>query len=145
MLLLLSFLVHILTLAIIFLLFKQIQSVKQHNQQEWMKWMDTYLEDIKKENRHLEETLSGIASQPEKNMQPKTDSEPAVESNEQIADDFTPEVDHIADDSHMSLEAQVLQLHDERMTVENIARKLNCGKTEAELIIKINKQTHNNP
>lgn len=142
-LLFLSLLLHMITLTAIFQLFKQMQSLKQNNSGDMAELMQNYLEDIKKENRLLERSLSKNNPQSEIEVQERTDNQP--ETNIKRETDYQPETEHVADKSELSLEAQILQLHENGLTVDEIARQLNCGKTEAELIIKLKKKAHNNP
>lgn len=136
MLLVLSLLIHLITLTAFYQLFKQVQTLKQDRSDDVTKLMETYLKEIKEENRLLETTLS----QTETRVEPATKA--AADKTDSSA--YTPATDHVADESKLSLEAKVLQLYDRGLEIENIARQLNCGKTEAELIIKFNKKAHNN-
>ncbi|SFA77188.1 hypothetical protein SAMN04488072_101504 [Lentibacillus halodurans] len=143
MLLFLSMLLHLITLTAIFQLFKQLQSLKQNHTGEMAELMEAYLEDIKEENRLLKDAI------PQKDLSPETAaaqkaSDSQLETNIKNENGYSPETAHVADESELSLEAQILQLHDKGITVDEIARQLNCGKTEAELIIKMKKKAHHN-
>ncbi|MBP1949152.1 DUF6115 domain-containing protein [Virgibacillus litoralis] len=133
MLLIISFLLHLVALVAIFQLFKQLQLLKKDSSQDIMELLETYLEEIKEENRFLEEEIG------KPNYEPPASSTEGfeVEQKKEIVSEYIPESAKVVDDSETSLQAKILQLHDQGLKAENIARRLNCGKTEAELIIKL--------
>lgn len=133
MLLLISFLLHLIALAAIFQLFKQVQQLKKNNSQDIMELLETYLEEIKEENRLLEKEVNN-QTPPKNSVPPETDD---INKQNNGKDDYIPQVYNVMDDSETSLQARILQLHGQGQTVDKIARNLNCGKTEAELIIKL--------
>ncbi|GGA62786.1 hypothetical protein [Ornithinibacillus halotolerans] len=55
---------------------------------------------------------------------------------------FLPKKD-VQDDVEVSLQSRIMRLHNDGYTVEEIARSVGCGKTEAELIIKIYEKSNN--
>jgi len=61
-----------------------------------------------------------------------------IEKEMQPIEDFQPAA--FQDEVETSLEAQILQLHTNGETIDDIAKKLNCGKTEAEIIIKMHQK-----
>ncbi|QKY69053.1 hypothetical protein [Lentibacillus sp. CBA3610] len=126
MLLFLSLLLHIITLTVIFQLFKQVQLLKQNNSGEMADLMETYLEDIKEENRLLENALFHRSASFESSARERTDnsSETAIKNE----DDYIPKT-HVTDKNELSLEAQILQLHDKGMTVMHLLVNY-CGKTK---------------
>ncbi|WP_382357290.1 DUF6115 domain-containing protein [Lentibacillus kimchii] len=130
------------TLSIIYKLFKQVQSLQQDNAREVTELLEQSLQDIKQENRELEHTLAATgndtkpAGEKESSKQPETEGE--------TKNPYTPETDSVTDETALSLEAKILQLHDKGFSIEEIARQHNCGHTEAELIIKMNQKAYNN-
>ena len=127
-LLIISFLLHIIAFIAIYQLYKQVQTPnKQGASQETIELLDMYLVEVKEENKRLEKTLLA-KEQYQSNENPM---------EKEVANTYTlPEVD---DDIQFetSQQAEILQMHDQGMSNAEIARKLNCGKTEVELIIKL--------
>ncbi|HLR41070.1 MAG TPA: hypothetical protein VK091_05295 [Virgibacillus sp.] len=149
LLLMISFLLHLLALVAIHQLFKQIQTYKQaktaENTEDITDLLETYLEEIKDENNRLqmELTKSRASSKPDKN----NGTTSSLEKIEQTPIDSiygeAPCFD--TDDSiETSLQAKVLQLSHQGYDAEAIAEKLNCGKTEAALIIKLQEKNRRN-
>ncbi|MGY0691586.1 DUF6115 domain-containing protein [Virgibacillus sp. FSP13] len=139
-----SFLLHVIALAAIYQLLKQIKQLKQQKQNstnEVMELFDTYLQEIKEENRMLEARLGNNDRKDSGEPQQTTMHKNTPDPNRQMehADNTTeliPEAE--ADDSfETSLQARILQLYDQGYAHDEIASKLNCGKTEAELVIKL--------
>jgi len=148
-LLMISFLLHLLTLVAIYQLFKQIQTYKQAKATETTKditdLLEAYLDEIKDENNRLqmELTKSRSSSTPETS----NGATPSLEKIEQTSIDSTyeeaPYFD--TDDSiETSLQAKILQLSHQGYDADEIAGKLNCGKTEAALIIKLQEKNRCN-
>ncbi|SEQ57468.1 hypothetical protein SAMN05216232_2737 [Virgibacillus subterraneus] len=133
MLLIISFLLHLVALVAIFQLFKQLQLLKKDSSQDIMELLETYLEEIKEENRFLEEEIGKTNSE---TVAPSS-IEFEAEQKEENVPEYIPESAKVVDDSETSMQAKILQLYDQGLKVEDIARRLNCGKTEAELIIKL--------
>ncbi|SDQ60036.1 DUF6115 domain-containing protein [Virgibacillus salinus] len=133
MLLIISFLLHLVALVAIFQLFKQLQLLKKDSSQDIMELLETYLEEIKEENRFLEEEIGKTNSE---TVAPSS-IEFEAEQKEEKVPEYIPESAKVVDDSETSMQAKILQLYDQGLKVEDIARRLNCGKTEAELIIKL--------
>ncbi|WP_430785885.1 DUF6115 domain-containing protein [Virgibacillus flavescens] len=139
-LLIISFILHIALFTAIYQLHKQIQRSQQtDNSREMMELFDIYLAEIKDENKRLEETLVS------KEIQKDTDefsaaSESAVSFNgEANAEEETYTSPRVDDDVRFetSSQAKILQLHHQGLQSEEIARNLNTGKTEVDLIIKL--------
>ncbi|WP_404452648.1 hypothetical protein LG329_00685 [Virgibacillus necropolis] len=139
-LLIISFLLHIVAFIAIYQLYKQAQLPKQEStSQDMMELFELYLSEIKEENKRLEETLLDRREyNPKGETNPIPQFKEKPEHQEHIADDTytAPEVD---DDVQYetSLQAKVLQLHDQGLASGEIARKLNKGKTEVDLIVKL--------
>ncbi|MFD2044130.1 DUF6115 domain-containing protein [Ornithinibacillus salinisoli] len=142
-LLIISFLLHIITLSGVYFLLKQVQSLKDNNHTDLPELLETYLEEIKTENERLQHEIS--TSSPIKSVSQKVEE---LSDHEKInvveTDDFeqnseyTPEnMETMNDEVQASLQARILQLHQKGYSNEKIARNLNCGKTEVELTIKL--------
>lgn len=140
-----SFVLHIILITIVFLLYKQIQVLKSKDANDIMEILEVYLEEIKIENKRLEqdlqsrETHNKVASlhkvsEPQTINQDRQVKEEIEDTKEDLAD---LEIDHVDDTFEPSLEVKVLQLHNKGFTEDDIAKQLNCGKTEAALIIKL--------
>lgn len=131
-LLIISFLLHIVAFVAIYQLYKQTQRPKEENaSKDIMELFDMYLTEVKEENKRLEKTLLDIEQyKSAEKINKKTE---------------TKEVDHtytlpdVGDDIHFetSLQAKVLQMYDQGMSNPEIARELNCGNTEVDLIVKL--------
>lgn len=136
-----SFILHIITICAIYLLLKQIQQLKQDSPNDMTSLMETYLQEIKDENDQLQ---TALAIKPDKaHNEQDGHSETAIVKEKQLANTTTineaftlPEID-VKDQVESSLQAKVLQLYEQGHSSTEIAKKLNCGKTEAELIIKL--------
>lgn len=142
-LLIISFLLHILSLFAIFQLFKQQQSAsKESDSQEVMEVLEIYLGEIKEENNRLQSLLEKQKQQLDGlNEESETDSKQVFKENTKTELTYS-NLDNLIEDIpeyqvDASLESRVLQLHSKGKTIEEIAKTLNCGKTEAELIIKL--------
>ena len=130
-----SFIMHIVLLFIVYKLFQQLQVLKQSNNQEMKDLLDTFLKEMKEENQQLQRQVNEIQSQSDTSTvsggmkEEPTDhplsSEPPVEEK---YDDFSP-----------SIQGQVYQLYDQGLSIEDIAKRLDRGKTEVELMIKFKK------
>lgn len=141
-----SFLLHGISILAIYLLLKDRQNAGGNKQTE--KILKETLEEIQRENRTLQNLLAE-EKQPDKkpfnNEEVKPESlKPQIENKENDAqsemewpDIEIPQSAAYQDEVETSLEAKVLQLHTNGETIDDIAKKLNCGKTEAEIIIKM--------
>lgn len=138
LLLMISFVLHLITLFTIYQLFKQIQTFKQEKSTagDIVDLFETYLEEIKAENIRLQRELTRNRS----TISDEVASLPETGENEQSSIDLEyeeiPDID-VNDSFEMSLQAKVLQLDGQGFPVEEIAKKLNCGKTEVGLMIKL--------
>ena len=144
-LLIISFLLHILALFAIFQLFQQLQTYKkQDDSQDVMELLEIYLQEMKEENNRLQTLLDKNVVKGQQKQ--RSTEEPERKSNKETqqfdAGSEVHDLDYLIDELPVtkvdaSLESRVLQLHANGMKIENIARTLNCGKTEVELIIKL--------
>lgn len=149
LLLTLSFLIHIILLLAMYSLYKELQVLKTENTNanEIAEVFESYLKEIKVENERLEkETLMPskkldelkVHTEKEKEFKPYNKS--AFE--DETKKDYKPLEPYIKDDVDTTLESQVLQLASQGYLSNEIAGKLNCGKTEAELIIKLHSKSN---
>lgn len=153
-LLLVSFLLHIVTITAIYQLVKQIKGLKQNNTADIAELMEVYLQEIKEENRMLETKLGNTngTGEPNQKQDKKMDVKQTAEDQapeKQPTDNtlaplpLTPEAE-AGDSFETSSQARILQLHDQGLSNEKIASQLHCGKTEVELVIKMHAKTDNN-
>ncbi|MGX4669258.1 DUF6115 domain-containing protein [Cerasibacillus sp. JNUCC 74] len=137
-LLLISFLLHIISFSAIYQLFKQ---VKQHHQSNTTDsnigaLFESYLAEFKEENNRLQQALKQT-----NHAQLEPDSEENMEEIASTIVENVPMVDDSKEDKVVtSLKANILQLYSKGLSPGEIAKQLNCGKTEAELIIKLHQQ-----
>lgn len=144
--LIISFLLHVIALASIYTLFQQLQNLKKQDSQEIMELMETYLQEVKDENSRLQQEFQTMKQIEQANAQVKmvasekdlsvTDSQP-----EELREVILPEND-AGDTIEASLESRVLQLYHSGVSANDIARKIGCGKTEVEIIIKLHEKNN---
>lgn len=145
-----SFLLHGISILAIYLLLKDKQNAGGNGQTESI--LKETLEEIREENRRLQGLLEESDQRREMPFNQKeerkqaplvsaeknTDS-PVTEAHE-TADGNDYQTAVYQDEVETSLEAKILQLHANGETTDSIAKKLNCGKTEAEIIIKLHQK-----
>ncbi|MFD2628411.1 DUF6115 domain-containing protein [Oceanobacillus kapialis] len=141
LLLIISFLLHIITLTIIFQLFKQ-RSQPNHDTQteEMIALLETYLQEVKEENDRLQKVIQ--ENEQKTNSIPKqqvssVSLQDVDNSSEANDSSYTPPIPEEEDYVEASLQSRILQLHHAGKTKTEIAKELDCGKTEVELIIKL--------
>ncbi|RDW19507.1 hypothetical protein CWR48_07240 [Oceanobacillus arenosus] len=154
LLLIISFLLHIAALYAIYRLYQQVQSFKKEDTTEVMELFETYLLEIKEENNRLQEELNSSSSSNNTSWKSHAVSEdkmnhdpvPQKEVSQEPQDTIdTPIIDEkVHDVMETSLEAKILQLHHQGMSIMEIAQQLNRGKTEVELFIKMYKKNKGN-
>ncbi|AXI09106.1 hypothetical protein CUC15_09295 [Oceanobacillus zhaokaii] len=148
LLLIISFLIHIVALYAIYRLSQQIQSFKRADTAEMAEIFETYLQEIKEENNRLQDRLSSNTpphKDPEKSQAESDDKEYPYTQKETVEKNGVPLIDAKVDDLvETSSEASILQLHHQGMTITEIAQQLDRGKTEVELFIKMHKKNKNN-
>ncbi|WP_066193799.1 MULTISPECIES: hypothetical protein [Gracilibacillus] len=153
-LLLISFLIHLVTFIIIKQWKKKVDAVEEAElrmKEQSRSLEDTlalYLVEIKEENAALIERLEAEQSSSRTKepivtnaeQPPHQETEQPDEAVETLTADYQPitEVDQVEDKLEQSLIAQALHLQDKGYTIEGIAKKLNKGKTEIELLLKFN-------
>ncbi|GGM21625.1 swarming motility protein SwrB [Paraliobacillus quinghaiensis] len=161
-LLLISFLLHAVTFIIIKVLKDRIaqpddiQTQMSQQQKEMEELLAVYLLEIREENEKFLDTLkrnpnvtekkedlitdavATTSREKTKNVSP-IDSSPSLKTNESKS--YQPPIENDQQDIvERSLSAQVLSLHNQGESIESIARKLDCGKTEIELMIKFHQK-----
>lgn len=162
LILIISFIIHLILIYAIYLLFQQIQTLKNDDKQEWNDELEHFLQEIKRENELLEAkitqsvhaekdvrsslkrqttderaTMKKFAESRTKDYSDLTianKEETSYENNiEQLISEK--QVDDIVE---TSLESMIINMHHEGQSIEDIARKTNRGKTEVKLMLKLN-------
>lgn len=163
LLLLLSFLLHLVLTIVIIRLFQHVQQLK-HNQSEQLESLIAeFTEEIRVQNEKLERHLSSdtpnsrfqdsfnhaLAQINEKQVEPtmnRIEEEMQAEQAPSVQrDNESPQLDAILNNNNndyddqieMSLESKVMKLSSEGKSIAEIAKLLNRGKTEIELILKL--------
>lgn len=146
LLLIISFIIHFITLTIVVQLFKQFQELKSKEKDNTAELFDGYLREIKAENKKLQKELA-INTSPETNSKNisapyhenkgnkgVSKKDPKKESNTA----YTPPIDNASEESFTpSLQGKILNLHKDGASATDIARQLDCGKTEVSLTIQL--------
>lgn len=138
-LLLISFSIHIVVLIVIWKLMNQLNTLKNHQPEGIIDIFETYLDEIKEENRQLQSQF--VANKQSKYTEESENKTPTEKSPSYMDfnHDSTAQLNEKEDeqeDVSLSFEANVLHLRSQGLTVEEIAKKLNRGKTEVMLIVK---------
>lgn len=141
-----SFCIHALSLAAIYVLFKQGQHSNSNQMNEINQLMHSYLTKIQQENNDLQEALhkeSNLTQEkPDKNEFITPDitelTDEKKDTQEVVEEQWDPVsiIESSEDTVETSLESHVLQLYRDGMSVDEIARMLHCGTTEVSLIIQ---------
>lgn len=144
-----SFFIHALSLAAIYLMYQQLQHSKQQQIKEMDQLMHSYIQQIQQENHELQEVLqktSNLEQSGQTNQQYVSvaqDDNVTKETNQEQPEEWdtesvmqTSEGDRV----ETSLESRVLQLHQAGVPINEIAKQLGCGKTEASLIIQFQQE-----
>lgn len=139
-LLIISFILHILSFYFLIVFYTRHQALKnlKEEQENLLKEAEdaltVFLMELKEENQKFLEQMS------------KNDSPEAYNLDELVAQqkdsvEITANLQEDEPDSYKrNLQEQVFQLANEGYTIEQIAQKLNVGKTEIELIMKFHKK-----
>ncbi|WP_026906146.1 helix-turn-helix domain-containing protein [Paucisalibacillus globulus] len=142
-----SFLLHIISITAIYALVKQLAVVKENStSSDIVELMESYLDEIKQENQSLQEQLSKneeesnpreVILTPEKNIN-------SFPIQEDLNDGYQIPVleEQVQDNIEVSQQSRILKLYAEGTSIEEIARKLGCGKTEVELILKFHEKSN---
>lgn len=137
-LLTISFLLHAISLYLIYHLYvTNKKNVKEkQNQAEIIQIFDTYLKEIKEENKRLISFHEKRQHENNTTNEKQTKHKKEHKLQDKMENRLTDLIDKSNDSIETSLYAKVLQLHQKGLAVDDIAKQLDCGKTEAELIIK---------
>lgn len=145
-LIIISFCIHGISLAAIYVLYKQGQQSGSNHIKEIDQLMHSYIAKIQQENTELQKTLHKqsnlIQIKQDKNdllkPVPLTFNERKDEFKAGSQKQWDPLsiIEAPEDTIETSLESRVLQRYRDGMTAHDIARELHCGKTEASLIIQ---------
>lgn len=152
LLLIISFLLHLISLYAIYQLFQYVKK-QERDGNDMTHLFESYLQEFKEENSILKEQIrnnkhmeSPSPNQKKVVMSEKKShkKEEAVAEETRDEDAFKPlEMDR-EDEVEASLESRVLQLESQGFLSGEIAKKLECGKTEVELIINLYKKRNTN-
>ena len=152
LLLIISFLLHVILLAAIYYLYQQIQELKTERSRETEMVLSRFLDEIKQENRQLQLQLKQQQFEPQSKKPKEYASASARESTltqeaENMApifkqrpkaeEEFPPITVDKTDKVEASAESRIFQLHKEGVPAEVIAKRVNRGKTEVELLLKL--------
>jgi hypothetical protein len=148
-LLVVSFILHALSLFVIILLYLQLSKVKEteKRQQQMAEEMEqtfsAYLLEWKEENERFLKELSDMLTNRTKADRKQSPSKAnATSTKEEALPDYFPNVDDVKDivdirhQAMPSLVEEAWQLFEEGKTIEEIAKILKKGKTEIELLLK---------
>jgi hypothetical protein len=143
LLLLFSFLIHIVTLYVLFRLHQNQKAVPAETAQKEIEGLlAAYVNEIKEENDNLIHRLGQNNGSEDVENRPEKESETeSLKSKEQMETDhediqYSPPVSQGEDSFEQSLAARALFLEKQGCNHEEIARKLNKGKGEIELLLK---------
>ena len=139
--LIISFLLHLVTLFVIYQLLQKVQKLENETKPvEIIEALENSLQEIKKENERLQTIMTTDSKKQEEELQRTVNHTPEVIRFSE-KESTAPGIDHLIGTSpgyevEASLESKVLQLHAKGLSLDEIAKQLDCGKTEADLIIK---------
>lgn len=147
LLLTVSFFIHMILLFGIYYLYKEIQTLKNENADanDIAELFESYLLEIKVENERLEnESFSQPTKIKKDTISNSPKNEELLKENESIMvdtdlNDYAPVSPVARDELETTLQAKILQLSSQGYSSDNIAEKLDCGKTEVALILKFHK------
>jgi|SRR5699024_4977775 len=166
-LLLLSFLIHLLVLIMIYHLYEKSKRNKDEQAEQLQKMLTDFMHDIRVENNKLEQKIyeNELRQQISYDHNPSsqsTISKTLDQSNAYLSKYDDGEVEsleindtkpinkfasHLAkasqihekeDSIETSIESQIMRLAQEGKSIDEIAKQLNRGKTEVELMLKLN-------
>lgn len=145
-----SIIIHIITLLVIVYLYKRFQSLQDLNLPNVKELLEKTLVSIKEENEQLQQTLNDkrfskqtnqiIEKEVDISQQPLNNERRTSTFEQTITDVTTDEQPLLAvdveDKYEPSLHGQIFQLYEKGLSNEEIAQTLNCGKTEVDLILR---------
>lgn len=146
-LLLLSFLIHLILFIAIYHLYERVKRDKNEQTEQIERLLSDFMNDIRFENKKFEQRIheNSMKQQRTREYIPPVSKEQKEFINKA---ELSPTYENpkgrvkepVEDVIETSLEGQVLQLFQSGKSVEQIAKQLNRGKTEIDLLIKLNKQ-----
>ena len=165
--LLLSLILHGVTFIFLFLLYQKLQENKEREnvieqkEKEIDELFHNYLVEIKEENQKFTEQINKMKKQQDKQRTQQQQSKESVIEKEDSTEfeaepfftkeNFPDELDYeplIPQEEHepvyeLTMESRVMHLYDQGYSADQIAKQLNVGVTEIELMIKIHTQLSN--
>ncbi|WMT17963.1 hypothetical protein [Parageobacillus toebii] len=152
-LLVVSFILHALSLFVIILLYLQLSKVKEteKRQQQMAEEMEqtfsAYLLEWKEENeRFLKELTDMLTNRTKADRKQSPSKADATSTKEEALPNYFPNVDDVKDivdirhQAMPSLVEEAWQLFEQGKTIEEIAKILKKGKTEIELLLKFHQK-----
>jgi|SRR5690625_3072331 len=151
LLLIVSFLLHAILLIAIYQLYQQLQQIKQTNENELHQMIQQFIAEIKEENKHLQAQLTAQSAPPNVHEHHQVKDESIVTSYSKAAptlptqkakpmnhvDSIIELTDKKCEQTEVSFEGKVLQMYHQGFDVDQIAKQLESGRTEVDLIIKL--------
>lgn len=116
---------------------RELRQLKDKDYAQTKEIFDTYLAEIRHENDRLlslKKQKEQVTKQTQNSKDQNRDANKISSVRQLSSIDKTGE--QIIDSYEPSLHAQILRMYDEGFSYEEIAKKLDCGKTEVELIVK---------
>lgn len=160
LLLIISFLIHVVVLIVLFQLYQQNQRIMQERDDTLNSKMQQFINEIKKENNNLQEQLIQMKTPPvafnfkedvqeqdshmKPTMTPNTSKQKTDEEKQSAGHSIADLTEDRKEEMELSLEGKILQLHEAGFNAAEIAEKLTCGKTEVELILNLQHQLKRN-
>jgi|GEM_PF-1726976 len=157
LLFIISFLLHIIALFAIYQLFKETQNLKKTHIEDLDELMTAYLDELRVENERLESRLSNKTQLLKSSISSLRSEEPS-EDNEIIGEGINEKqleserrLEFSASEIPMkqedqfttSLQSRILLLAQQGKKPAEIAKELDCGETEAALVMKLHKRNDN--
>lgn len=146
-LLLLSFLIHLILFISLYHLYERIKRDKDEQAEQIKEMLANFMNDIRHENNKLEQKIhesklkqhinNEYTPPTPKDLKDEQQSKGEIESTTPYAKPKRQQK-QVEDVIETTLEGQVLQLAHEGKSIDEIAKQLNRGKTEVELLIKLN-------
>lgn len=154
LLLIVSFLLHAVLLIAIYQLYQQLQQMKQTKENESQQIVQQFIAEIKEENKHLQAQITAQYASPdvhenqqlkdESNMTSHSTTSRTIPTEQEKSMKHIDSIIELTDNKHeqteVSFEGKVLQLYQQGFDVDQIAKQLNSGRTEVDLIIKLQSQ-----
>lgn len=150
LLLIISFLLHIVLLVLVYQLYQMIQNLKTEKNNEIESLFSEFLNELKRENMYLQHQLHSQDGRPtqkqsSQSVDAKSHTAPKPAkikpdiSGQETANDLASLITEKTDKVETSPESQIFQLYNDGMSIEEIAKKTGRGKTEIELLVKLNR------